>query len=65
MHNSSSSIKQVFFHDRRDCVAFMHAVGKTLISKVFCLEDREFIWNKPVFIFTVCFCGCASDSITK
>lgn len=59
MLNFYDSIKQIFFPDGHDYVGFMYAAGKTVITRVFHLGDREFIWNKPMFIFTACFCGCA------
>lgn len=63
MLNCSASIRQIFFHGRRDYVVFIYAVGKTLITELFCLGDREFMWNKPVFMFTVCSCGCILDCV--
>lgn len=55
---SLPALGKYFFHDRRDYVVFVYAVGKTLITKLFCLGDMEFICNKAAFIFTDCSCGC-------
>lgn len=44
MLNFCGGIKQIFFFKmRHNYVVFIYAVGKTLITKVFHLRDREVI----------------------
>lgn len=63
MLNFYDGIKHTFFQDGHDYVVFIYAIGRTLRTMVFHLGVREFIWNKPVFVFTACFWGYALDFV--